>query len=914
MASEGVIWKFRHDYYPPDNNVAQTMPVLRHPLLPKFDPRTSDFDKEPEDTPKYDFVDPLGATVEEELGTNVTQLDLDAVEDLSPKKEQILDNTLETKAKDGPVRDVHLAQFESWASKRAQILSTHGSTELATISCFGATLPAKFSVLDKTKYRLQMLEDMSGLRKLSDISLNEFVGHVNELRQRFLTAWEDNKRVESIEVITELARLLSAPTTPSFFPVQWILVTDIVDLFGEYVYDRLLLKANEERKAAGDGALPSNFESSDVPPNTVDVAKNWFNKVEDIKEAVPRFYVETTLIGCQRFLDSTCLRASLLRLATMIEKFPHPLSAAYARAYICKIAMILDPADRGPHWKALNDLMQSSKQPTEFVTPALEWIVQCVSYGAATVEDLGPLWEYCKRPENQASLIHAFMIGVPHKYLLNHCVEVSELIVSQTLPPADLETFGSRLLQGELAEDLHPKVFSLVWPYISRFEKENFMKCSAVWSKFISRYYAKAELTDLCKLTLEKLSCMKDPTEYCDYLSTIIENILEYSGSDFPLLVKSKPFVDLLDYVRDEPYGSRCAKAVLTAITRVFEVGSVKNLEIIDLIVEQCGRLCQSIHPETISDEIRVIDRLVASALDRPWLPKDPERQLDLICRARACLFQSNGCIAHTVSMIISFGFRFYAAQKPSSKKSDFMRAISANLYITILAITDPVKRFQLSLRAVYVCLLTNSLPKIEAQLKYTLETLDSLTIPPAQFLPFFSHLLSVLVFVPDLPHKPTLYWFNAVVNLIERRDWPAGHETVYGDAWIRCLHYLWAVSQPDFPLNFGNVISNDIYYGSSKAYLAVVTEKADYVMQQILALIEAQSTAKPTVAMNLLEFAVMRLEIEGPVVKLVTNLLKRCAKSGQFGTRVAYVIDDLTKLSEDNDELKEALIKMKLL
>uniref|UniRef100_A0A0N4WUC3 RAB3GAP2_C domain-containing protein n=1 Tax=Haemonchus placei TaxID=6290 RepID=A0A0N4WUC3_HAEPC len=345
---------------------------------------------------------------------------------------------------------------------------------LATISCFGATLPAKFSVLDKTKYR-------------------SFVGH------RFLTAWEDNKRVESIEVITELARLLSAPTTPSFFPVQWILVTDIVDLFGEYVYDRLLLKANEERKAAGDGALPSNFESSDVPPNTVDVAKNWFNKVEDIKEAVPRFYVETTLIGCQRFLDSTCLRASLLRLATMIEKFPHPLSAAYARAYICKIAMILDPADRGPHWKALNDLMQSSKQPvghhlrsplfqidTEFVTPALEWIVQCVSYGAATVEDLGPLWEYCKRPENQASLIHAFMIGVPHKYLLNHCVEVSELvshfaatlefcpvfknfnsvllsislqIVSQSLPPADLETFGTRLLQGELAEDLHPKVF-----------------------------------------------------------------------------------------------------------------------------------------------------------------------------------------------------------------------------------------------------------------------------------------------------------------------------------------------------------------------------------------------------------------------------------------------------------------------
>ncbi|PIO54316.1 hypothetical protein TELCIR_24324, partial [Teladorsagia circumcincta] len=179
-----------------------------------------------------------------------------------------------------------------------------------------------------------MLEDMSGLRKLSDISQNEFVGHVNDLRQRFLTAWGDSKRVEAIEVITELARLLSAPSTPSFFPVQWILVTDIIDLFGSYVYDRLLSKANEERKAAGEGELPSDFESSAVPPGTAEVARNWFSKVDDIKEVVPRFY-----------------------------EFTHPLSAAYARAYICKIAMILDPTDRGPHWKALNDLMQSSKQP-----------------------------------------------------------------------------------------------------------------------------------------------------------------------------------------------------------------------------------------------------------------------------------------------------------------------------------------------------------------------------------------------------------------------------------------------------------------------------------------------------------------------------------------------------------------------
>lgn len=54
-----------------------------------------------------------------------------------------------------------------------------------------------------------MMEDMSGLRRLSDISQNEFVSHVNELRERFLKAWDDNKRVESVQVgITALGNAL----------------------------------------------------------------------------------------------------------------------------------------------------------------------------------------------------------------------------------------------------------------------------------------------------------------------------------------------------------------------------------------------------------------------------------------------------------------------------------------------------------------------------------------------------------------------------------------------------------------------------------------------------------------------------------------------------------------------------------
>lgn len=263
---------------------------------------------------------------------------------------------------------------------------------------------------------------------------------------------------------------------------------------------------------------------------------------------------------------------------------------------------------------------------------------------------------------------------------------------------------------------------------------------------------------------------------------------------------------------------------------------------------------------------------------------------------------------------MMSFAFRFYLSQRSSSRKADFMRAVIANLFVTILSLSDPVLQFKFSLRTVYLSLLAKSIPQTEALLGFCLEILESLPLSASECVPLFKQFLAVLVFVPDVPQRPVLSVFTAFVNVIERKKWSADLESVQGEMWIQCLHYLWAVSQPQFSTKFVKVDSNDVYYGSSEKYRTAVAEKVDLVMQHLLGLIETQPAAKPTVAFSLLEFAVMRIEIEGPVVKLVMNLLRRCAKSGQFTSRIPYVIEDLTKLSERNEALRQALIRIKLL
>lgn len=45
--------------------------------------------------------------------------------------------------------------------------------------------------------------------------------------------------------MTDLARMLSSTTNGNFYPQQWVLATDVLDLFGRLIFDRLLEKSNE---------------------------------------------------------------------------------------------------------------------------------------------------------------------------------------------------------------------------------------------------------------------------------------------------------------------------------------------------------------------------------------------------------------------------------------------------------------------------------------------------------------------------------------------------------------------------------------------------------------------------------------------------------------------------------------------
>ncbi|CAJ0932361.1 unnamed protein product, partial [Mesorhabditis belari] len=904
-----------------ESTIPSMITVLIHPLASTSSVQETkqegvktdvNFEGKPKNKAINEFFDPLGVTANDEVDDPLSELLAESsfieTNDSSARKRDVtLVNTLEMRRSDHLCVDVDLPNMEPWRKKRSLILETFTTSDKSSItssSSFShssngnivdsaATSRAQVRVIDKTAHRLEILEDMSGLKKLADLSAHEYVQNVNELRETLILAWNNNKRVEALRVVTELSRALSSVSPPSLYPSQWVLVTDVLDLFGSLVYERILNKANEERKATGKPILSPNFTASDVGEKTQDTAKNWFVKVGDIKELVPRFYVESCLIGCIRFFDSPSLRVNLQRLAAMTSRIGQPLPAAYARAYIAKISMYLDPADRAPHWRVLNDWMQTfGQQPSELLWPAAEWIVQCVAYGAHSYEDLGPLWEYCRQSDKRGFILKCFLRAIPPKYLGNHAIEALKIVLADGVTSQEIIALGERLLETEVPEDVRSALLKNVWKAILRLQSTgDLVRCSVVWAEFAARYFSIDELNVICDCLLRRLKTEKCPDKYADSLLAILRSMVGHKKTDTATLLSLDAFTGVLDILRDEPHSSEAARSILSAFIGSHSIGSSEDLRLANQICEIAARLATFLYDNREEETKRT--RIVCSALDRFSLSSDPERCLQWLVECRASLAEMDGVVRHIVRLFLTLGLQVQGTHKATAAKANLMRACIANLHITIPSLPSPDDRFNFALQAAHLALYANSLPQTDALVRICIESLMDADIDGAQFVARLNHLLAFLVYVPDSPEKSPLYLFGAVLAVVERRTWD-GWTSERGACLVHCLDFLWAAGQPEYPISFPNVHSNDELYGGSAEFKDHLNLLAGEILNRLFPLL--MSEERPTIAAMLLEHWIARTDYSADQQSLLLcrRLMQRCRKSADFRKRLSYMIEDL--------------------
>lgn len=129
------------------------------------------------------------------------------------------------------------------------ILSKYTTSEkLSIVSSFlsgGEVLKHQNSISEKVRHRLEQLDDFDdgAVHQMLDLTQQEYILKIDQLNNELVQAWNSDQRVKALKIAIQCSKLLADTTVLQFYPSQFVLITDILDIFGKLVYNRLRTKA-----------------------------------------------------------------------------------------------------------------------------------------------------------------------------------------------------------------------------------------------------------------------------------------------------------------------------------------------------------------------------------------------------------------------------------------------------------------------------------------------------------------------------------------------------------------------------------------------------------------------------------------------------------------------------------------------
>lgn len=140
--------------------------------------------------------------------------------------------------------------FDTWAKRRTLILTKFTTGEkLTIISSFlhgGDLIKTQTTISEKVKNRLEQLDDFddASVHKMIDLTQQEYQFRIEQLNQELVQAWNTDQRVRALKIAIQCSQLLADTSVLPFYPSQFVFITDILDIFGKLVYERLRTKAD----------------------------------------------------------------------------------------------------------------------------------------------------------------------------------------------------------------------------------------------------------------------------------------------------------------------------------------------------------------------------------------------------------------------------------------------------------------------------------------------------------------------------------------------------------------------------------------------------------------------------------------------------------------------------------------------
>ncbi|XP_052836673.1 VPS35 endosomal protein sorting factor-like isoform X3 [Drosophila gunungcola] len=804
-------------------------------------------------------TDPLSqfARQDEELHDPLSQMDLKTKRRERDRTEPE-DNTLQWSCR-------RLGILNRFTTNEKLSLSTSFLVASGSLDGGSESIKAQTVVADKTKYRLEQLDhfDDGSMRHMMDLTQQEYIQRFEQLKQELIQSWHNDQRVKALKIAIQCAKMLADTTVLQFYPSQYVLITDILDVFGKLVYERLRAKASGD-PAASATTLEREREAAR------DTCQNWFYKIASIRELLPRLYLELSIFKCYEFLSSSReeYERILQRLTHQLRGIADPLVSSYARCYLVRMGVTLTPSKTYIR-ENFSDLFVIYPQIFRFVArfnlhpeivtassylqlyaPAFDYMFLCLVHKCELhTQDM---LNECKQLKNNGAILMSILSSFKSEFIATNALEFIELINASETPGISksqlLRSLGSCVSSCAPLQEQRISFLKAAFETINKLTDPNeYINCVETWAVFVSQYFTIHEVNRLLGELNARMCLGKAYEKHYSQLQSILTRIMQNYRSIELLLIQPN-FLPYLDLFQKESVRVEVCKNILSFYKQNSEEYTCDAV-VTNALMYLGKILNDSVNALSVDDERRQISQLINVFIHKVHFGRDLEQQLSFYVEARGTFSNLDAVYVTLVHAACKL------ATRNRSKSTGFVKACIAYCFITIPSIGAVQQQMNLYLLCGQLALQHLCLGQADACFEAALQLVNELPAATVDFdgkprslerflVSYMRNLLATLIVVPDSPEQGVLYFLRLLLEVVGRHEFKA-NSTAPSIIYLHSLDMLYVQSLEKFPYHIKGVVSNDDLYGHDPKFLQEVNNMCAQVVDAILLQLKSLGVAQ---------------------------------------------------------------------
>lgn len=767
---------------------------------------------------------------------------------------------------------------KEWTSFKRFLMQKFSVSKMISISSVSDVVVKSGKAYEKSSTSMH-LEELDDPQKFDEegvkfITQQEYVARLHELKDEITRAWQADDRVTSLKLSIKVARLLMDTSVLQFYPTVFVLATDIMDMLGDMVWERIKRRAEFSEHGTIRCFIPEKFDASDICDDAKETCYNWFCKIGSIRELLPRIYLELAIMSCWRFLldrPADCLR----RLVMMTRGLADPLASAYCRLYMVHCAQKLSPVDDiGFLITCIKDikillvrtisinesipgsLSENRRLLVSLMEPSIEYIMKCIFKYAYqwqvgnVLAELGLVRTQLELSGNNpctSVVLHHLLKEIPAEVVSSYAVEILHLIECSNDYSFD-QCLNYRLLGFRLCERISQMdtvcvVLDMVMKVVTYYGSlDEYLKVVDAYVDIVLQYQMDNYLNVILDGILKR-ACSKQiaEIELASLQSIVIKLLAHFNNLEDVLSLNH--FVEIFDVMRGSAR-SIVSTHILTMATRN---GSIRDPTTIQFLFEISQALHDSVDiANMIDDNIQQSARLISRFVHLVDHGAELERQLTFLVECRGAFGKLNELKEALVHSSNCLAIR---AIQDVKKHLSFVKSCIAFCEVTIPAISPCIRQLNLYLETAEVALLGGLVSHSDGLIDSAISCLQNFDLVDGSRSPndvdgivsSIQKLCSLLVAVPGNFDKGITYIPKSILSSIDSKSWITPRMRTRILCAIISVSATLSQNKLPYRVNHTEVFSNDVLFFGNLSYLRELVSLSEFVLQNLVDLIQQE-------------------------------------------------------------------------